>query len=208
MRIALIGSRELEKFTKYKNDVKLVENLYYRLAQLGIKMTSGLCQLGPDGIAQKMYAKAIADGVATLEQMEVYIGDESDREKSTLPLKEYAIIRNLELIQKTEELASTVHPNWKACNAYARRMHSRNCHQILGYHLNDPVDAVITWTPNGNIQGGTATSLKLALINGIPVFNLGNPNKQDIINEIRQFLIDNDIAGVKYENSDNPSETE
>ena len=56
MRIALIGSRELEKFTKYKNDIKLIENLYYRLAQLGITMTSGLCQLGPDGIAQKMYA--------------------------------------------------------------------------------------------------------------------------------------------------------
>ena len=206
MRIALIGSRELEKFTKYKNDVKLVENLYYRLAQLGIKMTSGLCQLGPDGIAQKMYAKAIADGVASLEQMEVYIGDESDRKKSTLPLKEYAIIRNLELIQKTEELASTVHPNWKACNAYARRMHSRNCHQILGYNLDNPVDAVITWTPNGNIQGGTATSLKLALLNGIPIFNLGFADKQKTINEIRQFLIDNDISGVKHENPNNTSE--
>ena len=206
MRIALIGSRELEKFTKYKNDIKLIENLYYRLAQLGITMTSGLCQLGPDGIAQKMYAKAISEGITTLEQMEVYIGDESDRKKSTLPLKEYAIIRNPNLIKKSEELAASVHPNWKACNAFARKMHSRNCHQILGYNLDNPVDAVITWTPNGNIQGGTATSLKLTLINQIPVFNLGLPNKQEVINEIRQFLIDNDISGVKHENPSNTSE--
>ena len=206
MRIALIGSRELEKFTKYKNDIKLIENLYYRLAQLGITMTSGLCQLGPDGIAQKMYAKAISEGITTLEQMEVYIGDESDRKKSTLPLKEYAIIRNPNLIKKSEELAASVHPNWKACNAFARKMHSRNCHQILGYNLDNPVDAVITWTPNGNIQGGTSTAIKLALINQIPVFNLGLPNKQEVINEIRQFLIDNNISGVKHENPNNTPE--
>ena len=39
MRIALIGSRELEKYSKYKNDIKLIENLYYRLAELGITFT-------------------------------------------------------------------------------------------------------------------------------------------------------------------------
>ena len=67
-------------------------------------------------------------------------------------------------------------------------MHSRNCHQILGYDLQSPVDAVICWTPDGAVVGGTATALKLSMKAGIPVFNLGVPDKESVLNDIKNFL--------------------
>ena len=76
-------------------------------------------------------------------------------------------------------------------------MHSRNCHQILGYDLKSPVDAVICWTPNGKMVGGTRTALLLAQDAGIPIFNLGRPDQDKVLKEIRQFLLDRNVVGVK-----------
>ena len=76
-------------------------------------------------------------------------------------------------------------------------MHSRNCHQILGYDLQSPVDAVICWTSDGKIVGGTATALKLSMKAGIPIFNLGRPDQDKVLKEIRQFLLDHNVVGVK-----------
>ena len=73
------------------------------------------------------------------------------------------------------------------------RMHSRNCHQILGYDLQSPVDAVICWTPNGNIQGGTRTALMIAMREGIPIFNLGRADKDAVVQEIKYFLKERNI---------------
>ena len=128
IRIALIGSRELEQKPEYQKDIKLCYKVCYRLAELGVTMTSGLCALGMDGIAQKAYSQAILDGKAVLEQMEVYVKDEYEIKRSPLPNKHVARVRNPELIQATLELASSVHPAWHRCNEWARGMHSRNCH--------------------------------------------------------------------------------
>ena len=73
-------------------------------------------------------------------------------------------------------------------------MHSRNCHQILGYDLQSPVDAVICWTPNGNVVGGTSTALKLAMRAGIPIFNLGRTDKDAVLQEIKSFLKERNIV--------------
>jgi hypothetical protein len=75
-------------------------------------------------------------------------------------------------------------------------MHSRNCHQILGYDLQSPVDAVICWTPNGKVVGGTRTALLLAQDAGIPIFNLGRPDQDKVLEEIRQFLLESGVVGV------------
>lgn len=188
MRIACIGSRELEKNSEFKNDVALMYKVYYRFAELGITMTSGLAAQGPDGIAQHAYAQAVKDGKATTSQLEVYIGDEIDRRRSSLPLKELAIVRNPGLIPRTLELAASVHPAWNRCNEWARRMHSRNCHQIFGYDLESPVDAVVCWTTDGKIVGGTATALKLSMKAGIPVFNLGVKDKNKVLDDIGHLV--------------------
>ena len=193
MRIALIGSRQLEQKEEYFKDIKLCHNVCMRLAQLGVTFTSGLCELGMDGIAQKAYSQAVDLGLASESQFEVYVADQYNIRRSTLPRKHLAIIRNKDLIAETERIASEVHPAWDKCNEWARGMHSRNCHQILGYDLQSPVDAVICWTPNGNIQGGTATAIRIALKYNIPVFNLGVKDKDNVLQSIRKFLEEGEI---------------
>ena len=188
MRIALIGSRQLEQKQEYFEDIKLCYNVCMRLAQLGITFTSGLCELGMDGIAQKAYSKAVDLGLAKESQFEVYVADQYNIRRSTLPRKHLAIVRNKDLISETERIASEVHPAWDRCNEWTRGMHSRNCHQILGYDLQSPVDAVICWTPDGAVVGGTATAIKLSMKYNIPVFNLGVSDKKSVLNDIKNFL--------------------
>lgn len=188
MRIALIGSRQLEQKEEYFEDIKLCYNVCMRLAQLGITFTSGLCELGMDGIAQKAYSTCVDLGYAKESQFEVYVADQYNIRRSTLPRKHLAIVRNKDLISETERIASEVHPAWDRCNEWARGMHSRNCHQILGYDLQSPVDAVICWTPDGKIQGGTATAIRIAMKYDIPVFNLGVSDKKSVLNDIKNFL--------------------
>jgi hypothetical protein len=188
MRIALIGSRQLEQKQEYFENIKLCYNVCMRLAQLGITFTSGLCEIGMDGIAQKAYSKAVDLGLAKESQFEVYVADQYNIRRSSLPRKHLAIVRNKDLIAETERIASEVHPAWDRCNEWARGMHSRNCHQILGYDLQSPVDAVICWTPDGKIQGGTATSIRISMKYDIPVFNLGVSDKKSVLNDIKNFL--------------------
>ena len=188
MRIALIGSRQLEQKQEYFKDIKLCYNVCMRLAQLGVTFTSGLCEIGVDGIAQKAYSKAVDLGLAKESQFEVYVADQYNIRRSTLPRKHLAIVRNKDLISETERIASEVHPAWDRCNEWARGMHSRNCHQILGYDLKSPVDAVICWTPDGAVVGGTATAIRIAMKYDIPVFNLGMSDKESVLNDIKNFL--------------------
>lgn len=68
-------------------------------------------------------------------------------------------------------LASKFHPNWKACSDFACRAHGRNMMILFGYGLNDPVDFVACWTPDGKITGGTGQAIRAAEYFGIPVFN-------------------------------------
>ena len=188
MRVALIGSRQLEQKQEYFEDVKLCYNVCMRLAQLGHTFTSGLCELGMDGIAQKAYSKAVDLGLAKESQFEVYVADQYNIRRSTLPRRHLATVRNKDLISETESIASEVHPAWDRCNEWARGMHSRNCHQILGYDLQSPVDAVICWTPDGAVVGGTATVIRIAMKYDIPVFNLGVSDKESVLNDIKNFL--------------------
>lgn len=71
-----------------------------------------------------------------------------------------------------EALAAEHHPNWQACRAGARKLHSRNMMQILGRGLQSPSGAVICWTRDGKATGGTGQAMRLALARGVPVFNL------------------------------------
>lgn len=71
------------------------------------------------------------------------------------------------------KIAKRIHPNWKACNEFARNAHARNAHQVLGADLNTPSKGLICWTEGGIMKGGTRTAVVLALEFNIPVFNLG-----------------------------------
>ena len=65
------------------------------------------------------------------------------------------------------------------------KLQARNCYQVLGEHLNDPVKMVICWTPRGSGSGGTGQAIRLARAYKIPVFDLGNPAA---LEEVKQNL--------------------
>jgi hypothetical protein len=84
---------------------------------------------------------------------------------------------------EAEKLAASVHPAWHTLSRPAKQLHGRNCYQILGLSLADPVDIVICWTPGGQATGGTATAIKLAVKHGIPVYNLAIARDKDSLRE-------------------------
>jgi len=74
------------------------------------------------------------------------------------------------------EMASKLHPAWHRLTLGARKMHARNCMQVLGPNLDTPTGAVICWTKDGKDVGGTRTAIVLARQYNIPVINLALPS--------------------------------
>ncbi len=72
------------------------------------------------------------------------------------------------------ELAKTIHPAWFKLKFGARKLHARNCYQVLGQDLKTPCDFVICWTKDGAEIGGTRTAIILAKMHNISVYNLAN----------------------------------
>lgn len=90
------------------------------------------------------------------------------------------------------ELASTIHPVWNRLKRPAQHLHARNCHQVLGKDLKTKSRFVLCWTENGEIKGGTATAIKLAINNHIPVLNFGRWNNVASMRDaFEDFLIMN-----------------
>lgn len=89
-------------------------------------------------------------------------------------------------------IAADHHPNWVAVAREGRALHARNCHQLLGWTLDDPAKFVICWTANASLDGtgrsgGTGQVLRLAVALGVPVFNLARPDHRE---RLRRWLGD------------------
>jgi len=77
------------------------------------------------------------------------------------------------------DMAAEIHPAWNRCSPWARLLHARNCHQILGQNLDDPVRFVVFWATldsSGTPRGGTRTAVVLALSKGVPCVT-GDPTR-------------------------------
>jgi hypothetical protein len=81
----------------------------------------------------------------------------------------------------TLQIASEIHPKWSALKSdFVRKLMARNTFQVFSRNLNQPVDFVLTWTPDGmensserSIQsGGTGQAIDMASRKGIPVVNM------------------------------------
>lgn len=79
------------------------------------------------------------------------------------------------LPQAAFDMINEIHPAPGKLTDAARRLHARNCQQVLGPNLDTPSSFVVCWTPDGKVIGGTATAIKIALDHNIKVINLGNP---------------------------------
>lgn len=69
-------------------------------------------------------------------------------------------------------MAGEFHPGWMYLSYGAKKLHARNCYQVLGDDLSTPVDFIICWTPGGEEVGGTAQAIRIAKANRIKIFNL------------------------------------
>lgn len=83
------------------------------------------------------------------------------------------------------KLAAQFHPAWHRCSPAAKKLHARNCYQILGLQLDTPVERVVCWTPNGSGSGGTGQAIRIARHFNIPVDDLG---KAETLNEYLQDI--------------------
>ncbi len=71
-------------------------------------------------------------------------------------------------------IAADLHPAWYRCSPAARTLHARNTAILLGEQADTPVHAVVAWTSQGRIAGGTGQGIRIARRYGIPVLNLGS----------------------------------
>ena len=82
-------------------------------------------------------------------------------------------------------MAKRFHPAWDKCGQGARKMHGRNCFQVLGWDLSTPSKFVVCWTidPEG-MKGGTAQALRIARHYEVPIFNLCAEPFDDIVAKV------------------------
>lgn len=84
-------------------------------------------------------------------------------------------------------IAEDIHPAWGILRRPARMLVARNMHQIAGPNMDDPVNCVICYTPDGcesrstygTRTGGTGTAIAFASTLDIPIFNLCNIDRFD-----------------------------
>lgn len=101
------------------------------------------------------------------------------------------------------EMARSMHPAWDRLSPAAQKLHARNCNQVLGDSLDEPVRMVICWTPDGceskeqrrSTTGGTASAIVLAQAWGVPVFNLFNEASRD---RLVDMLLQEDGLDVSF----------
>lgn len=110
------------------------------------------------------------------------------------------------ILPLAEEMASKNHPVWNKLDTYARKLMSRNVHQVFGPWLNTPVEFVCCWTPDGceshetrtRNTGGTGLAISVASKASIPVVNTFNTNWSYKLSE----LTDIDFTDLEhYESS-------
>lgn len=198
LTFAGIGSRE----TPIEYQQKLADICY----QLGIKYNARLYSgnaNGSDFACQSGMHYAIKDsqGKLKISNNIVWLPKPSFNygEVETLEAL-YINSKKLPNYKKAVELAKQLHPIGNKLSGFALEAHARNTFQVLGYEHNEPVDFVLCYTHDGaehcesilgdhpitKDTGGTATAIRLASLNGIPVFNIKNPGA---IKRLHQFLI-------------------
>lgn len=134
----------------------------------------------PDDVCAKMtfLARILADKDYRLRSGHAKGADQAF--EAGAPIDQREIFVADDATPEALELAKSIHPAWHACKPYVKALHARNCFQILGKNLNDPVKFVLCWTPCGSetenqtsiVTGGTRTAIVLAHRRGIPVFNM------------------------------------
>lgn len=86
------------------------------------------------------------------------------------------------------KLASEIHLAWDKCKTGAKKLHARNCYQVLGLNLDTPSDFLICWTKNGGKVGGTRTAIVLAEKFDVTVYNFGFCNTKQQLKDLYERI--------------------
>ena len=94
------------------------------------------------------------------------------------------------------DISRRTHPAWHRLSTAARKLHGRNCYQVIGLSLDTPSRFLVCWTSDGCESartrsaktGGTGTAIELAERHGVLVFNLGRAGRSDALREFLQTL--------------------
>ena len=92
-----------------------------------------------------------------------------------------------ERMQECMKIAERLHPAWDRCRPGVRRMHARNAAILLGPDRDRPVDAVVCWTEDGKVRGGTGMGLLIAREWKVPVINLATESAVSAWDKLRQL---------------------
>lgn len=88
-------------------------------------------------------------------------------------------------LSRSVEMAKMFHPAWENCSSGAKKLHARNCNQVLGEDLNHPAAFVVCWHDG---RGGTLQACRIAEYHGISVYNIrereGRKRLRVLINEV------------------------
>lgn len=142
---------------------------------------------------QIRYGYTLRSGGADGADLAFEGGADSAEENGHDRMKEIFFAKDSNL--KAKKIAGRYHPYWNSLGPHKKMLHGRNSMQVLGKTLDDPVDFVLCWTPDGCEEhgnrtvatGGTGTAISIASEYDIPVFNLYN---KDAIQRLKEFLHD------------------
>ena len=87
-------------------------------------------------------------------------------------------------LQALRAAAEPHHPAWQSCAPKVRDLHARNVAILMGADMREPVTAMVCWTENGRVQGGTGMAIRLARHYRIPVLNLAELDMRAAIDRL------------------------
>jgi hypothetical protein len=93
-----------------------------------------------------------------------------------------------DFIEQAHAIAAEHHPAWNRLARNIQALHARNVAQVLGPELNDPVQFVMCWTPQGKGGGGTGQAIRIAKSYHVPVFDMAAMSTPEIENAIGDIL--------------------
>lgn len=168
-----IGSRETPSEV-----LEIMAKIGYRLAELNWTLRSGHAP-GADQ-AFEMGAKLAAGNMEIFLPWDGFEKARHDGVNYYTPSKYFSD----EIYGEAYRVAEKAHPNWDACNSWARALHTRNVFQVGGPNLDIKSDMIICWTKDGKRGGGTGQALRIAKPLDIPIFDLALCTTGQILNFI------------------------
>ena len=159
MIYAGIGSRKTPPSV-----LKLMQRTAYCMAIQGHELRTGACK-GAD--------QAFAEGAVSGNGKVTLCLPWRDYEKEWVSWMLAKYRCNVEILDtgidiEAFESVKKYHPAYNKLSNGVKKLHARN------YLIMNGVEAVICWTPSGQVVGGTGQALRIAIDRGIKIYNLGN----------------------------------